>query len=515
MPRHSPQKRDGSSRGQSATDCLSAIQAFLTLAAKPAVWEHGDQTVPLVPGEFSVELRRDALWIDVWSSQRSLSRRILSVDRKTNGCLDCTIQLFGGKPGKLSFLDLDRPQTSGKLLRGIRSSFAEQFRRMLTRQLPGWDVAVVSSGMDLQRSFSPLFPRARLTRGISQIAAVACPSPDQEGAFLTAALLWHHHLSANTKSEGSTSLALFLPASAGVFTVQRLNWLTGIPLRTRLFRFNDHGSAGEVDSADWGNLSTAVGDCQPPFPLRPDLTALLLRLSSIEGVSTHTEASGRLSIRCRGLEFARVDDGALLYGIETKVAVAASHFQQVEELATQLSTLRKTGPSSGSTPAFLAYPERWLEACVRKSINVVDPSLLDNPVHGQVLTFAGGDRDLIDLLAISREGRLTLLELKAEEDMQLPLQALDYWMRIRRHAELRELDQFFPEMPVLAAPPRILLVAPALCFHPSNEIVLRYFSPEIDVERVGINSGWQQNLRVVLRLKGAELPLCHGSRHEY
>jgi hypothetical protein len=48
-----------------------------------------------------------------------------------------------------------------------------------------------------------------------------------------------------------------------------------------------------------------------------------------------------------------------------------------------------------------------------------------------------------------------------------------------------------------------------MSFHSTNEIVLGYFSPEIEVERVGINSDWQQHLRVVMRLNGAARPISH------
>jgi len=48
------------------------------------------------------------------------------------------------------------------------------------------------------------------------------------------------------------------------------------------------------------------------------------------------------------------------------------------------------------------------------------------------------------------------------------------------------------------------LVAPALAFHSTAATILRYFSPEIDVERVGINSDWSAKLKVILRLKKGE-----------
>jgi len=48
--------------------------------------------------------------------------------------------------------------------------------------------------------------------------------------------------------------------------------------------------------------------------------------------------------------------------------------------------------------------------------------------------------------------------------------------------------------------PRMMLIAPALDFHPSNEQVLRYFSPEIDVERVGVGAEWQRCVKVMFRM---------------
>ena len=38
---------------------------------------------------------------------------------------------------------------------------------------------------------------------------------------------------------------------------------------------------------------------------------------------------------------------------------------------------------------------------------------------------------MLDLLTLDRNGRLTVIELKADEDLHLPLQALDYWIRVR------------------------------------------------------------------------------------
>jgi hypothetical protein len=354
--------------------------------------------------------------------------------------LDCTVHRFGGKPGKLTFLDLDRPQTAHKALAGARQNFTEQFRRMLSRQFPGWEISTLSCGMDLQRSFSPVFPRARLVRGHHQIAALACPDLQNESAMLTFALIWHSHLHTHRREGAHTSLCLFLPDTAGNLTAHRLHWLTGCPIDAHLFRFNAHGSAGEVDPQDLGNLQTRVAPRYQDVAFNSDAT------------------------------------------------IAATP----------------------QAPA-IAPPERLLESSLRLNLATIHASLQDKPVYGQVLTFAAGDRDIIDLLAVSSSGRLAILELKASEDIHLPIQALDYWMRIRWHAQRGELKHLFPGISIDGASPHLLLVAPAMCFHPSNATVLEYFSPDVDVERVGVNSNWRHNLKVVLRLKGADAPISHRS----
>lgn len=76
-------------------------------------------------------------------------------------------------------------------------------------------------------------------------------------------------------------------------------------------------------------------------------------------------------------------------------------------------------------------PERWLESEVKRDITAVDAKLDSTHVYAQVPAFAASDRGMIDLLAGTREGRLAVIELKADEDIHLPLQGLDYWSRVK------------------------------------------------------------------------------------
>ncbi|MCE5308104.1 MAG: hypothetical protein LLG20_10720 [Acidobacteriales bacterium] len=153
-------------------------------------------------------------------------------------------------------------------------------------------------------------------------------------------------------------------------------------------------------------------------------------------------------------------------------------------------------------------PERVLEARVRENIEAIDATLVPEAVYSQVPALAGGQRGIMDLVSVDRSGRLAVLELKASEDIHLPLQALDYWMRVVWHLERGEFAGrgYFPGIELRTQPPRLLLVAPALDFHPQTETVLRYFSPAIEVMRIGLAVEWRKSIEVMFRLKQAERP---------
>ncbi|MGA2595179.1 MAG: hypothetical protein ABSH32_35245, partial [Bryobacteraceae bacterium] len=159
-------------------------------------------------------------------------------------------------------------------------------------------------------------------------------------------------------------------------------------------------------------------------------------------------------------------------------------------------------------PLYRQNPEAWLESQVRAQIEQIYAPLLPAPVYDQVPAFAAGDRGVLDLLAVERSGRLAVLELKATADLRLPLQALDYWLRVKWHLDRNEFtpNGYFPGVALRPEPPRLFLVSPALEFHPATETILSYFQPSIDVERVGVGVEWRKGLQVMFRLRGAERP---------
>jgi len=58
---------------------------------------------------------------------------------------------------------------------------------------------------------------------------------------------------------------------------------------------------------------------------------------------------------------------------------------------------------------------------VVQDVGAVDERLYASCLYSQVPAFSASDRAMIDVLTVTREGRLAVVELKADEDIHLPL----------------------------------------------------------------------------------------------
>jgi hypothetical protein len=150
---------------------------------------------------------------------------------------------------------------------------------------------------------------------------------------------------------------------------------------------------------------------------------------------------------------------------------------------------------------FRMHPERWLESLVVGDVSVIDQRLESRELYSQVPAFSAADRAMIDVLTTTHDGRLAVVELKADEDIHLPLQGLDYWSRVDWHHARGEFHKYgyFSGRELSSEAPLLLLVAPALHVHPTTDALLRYLSPEIDWEFIGIDERWREGVRVVFR----------------
>ncbi len=230
----------------------------------------------------------------------------------------------------------------------------------------------------------------------------------------------------------------------------------------------------------------------------------------------------------------------------------------------------RTAGNSQQDPLYRACPERWLESMLRRDLapltrslapqplppppsspqhfaNDLDPDTIGNRadprthpadqrghehdgnrlqpeplesrviprldpqhVYAQVPAIAGAsDRGLLDLLGVTADGRLAVIELKVDDDLHFALQGLDYWIRVRhhhlQHADTAtgmgefQLHGYFRGVQLSPLEPRLYLVAPSLHIHPATETILRYFSPRVEWNLLALDERWRQQIRVVWR----------------
>jgi hypothetical protein len=475
-----------------SSDVRLAIERFLKSSRQPVLLEPGDDPLTVAPETFAVNSRGDLLTIECWSETRNLVRRVRCVKLERRGRLELQVERFGSSAGVITFMDLADPSNREADRRGARLKYREVFRRSLRRQFPDWRIVELSTEPDLHHSLSPSYPRALLRKGNTALAAIgASEDALAPEACLSFGLIWLDYLRHREPRLTVDGLAIFVPAAAAAVTCHRVRYLSP---KLLVFVHQD-GFEDQVDPRDYTNFDTRLDACREPVAdERVD------RISQLENVERRDRADGSVSLAVNGLEFARLVDRELLYGIDHKlIAGSAAHFEELAQLARGLARLRGVDAADRDNPLYRRHPEAWLESRVRGNVEEIDAALLPHPVYGQVPHFAGVDRSVIDLLAVERTGRLAVIEIKAAQDIHLPLQALDYWMRVKWHLDRGEFAGrgYFPGVEIVMEAPRLLLVAPALDWHPSNETVLGYFAKEVQAERVGVGLEWKRDLRVM------------------
>ena len=152
---------------------------------------------------------------------------------------------------------------------------------------------------------------------------------------------------------------------------------------------------------------------------------------------------------------------------------------------------------------YRAAPEAWLESLLRRDITRLDPGLRLAPLHAQFRAAreAPASSRPVDLLALRRDGRLVVVELKVSEDAAHALQGADYWRRVEQHRRSGDITRarLFGDAEITDEPPLVYLVAPMLRFHRSFHALARAVTPRVEMYRFDINEDWRARVRVVRR----------------
>jgi len=498
---------------------------FLAEAQNALVIEEGTVIFDLREAHYSISGERGRCLLHLWSSERNIVRRVIELEQK-NGCMNLTVQRFGqARPQKLEIIrDRDRRTPSARKL--ARVQYQKVLERVLIRSFPDWRVDNLTSAMDLERSFGPIYTRGLIRKANTAFAVLGVNAQELQSAVdgsLTFGLLWLEHC--RTREAGGSvikGLKLFVPPRSSDVVCSRLSQLNPQIAEFHLFELDERDEVVQArDLQDRGNISTRLIRRPDENSARSRFADAISRITSLcPECQVVVLSSNEVGFRLHGMEFARVRialDRSSFRSNEEIVFGNGSYERALdedsetffEELMRHLRAARKPGGDSRD-PLWRMYPERWLESLVCEQVTRLDSRLDPKHVYVQVPAFTASDRAMIDVLTMTATGRLAVIELKADEDIHLPLQGLDYWSRVKWHQERGEFQQFgyfldheSKSLPLSSIAPLLLLVSPAFHAHPAIDTVLRYFPSIIDWELIGLDEHWREELRVVFRKRNA------------
>jgi len=324
-------------------------------------------------------------------------------------------------------------------------------------------------------------------------------------AILTYGLLWLDWRREHARGKVVAGLRLFLPEGSSRITTHRLSALAP-STAVELYETEEaRGRARRIDPRDIGNLATWLTPRREAELTLADARPAIERIRALApgeigvGMPPGTRDA---AVRFRGVEFARWHRGKVSFGLDDdRRELTAANWPDLQQLVRELQTYRHPLAQDTAHRLYRLQAERWLESLVQADPMRIDARLDPRHLYAQVPAFAAGDRGVIDLLGVTREGRLALIELKTAEDIHLVLQAVDYWLRVRWHHQQDDFPRYayFAGMELQQKLPLLYLVAPGFRFHPATDVLLRYLAPEVEVMRVGLNENWRSGLRVVFQ----------------
>ncbi len=491
------------------------LEDFIRRGKSLVVVEAGDPFLNLAHHDWKVSLQFGKLLLEIWRPGSSFAWRIDSVAYRDDGRLG----LFVHKPGarETTTLELRESGASVSLSKSderarVRHALIENLRR----HFPGWSFERVSNRSDREHSFSTWYTRGLARCGSDGWAFLGLgeeETPAAADAAVSYGLIWLDWLRRNLKSGHVSGLKLFLPFCAVPLAAHRAVCLDPRSANIEIFAWpSDDEPWKPIDLKDYGNVETRLTPRrQADLWLKRTEDVLRGALSGwIERLDAVPDASGNaLSLRIHGLEIAQLYGELaprLTWGTGNDRRVfREGERKQFDEFLREVLETRRADSERKDHPYYRLQPERWLESLLLRDLSQLDPAIRAEFAYSQVPAFSGGDRGVVDILSVTAGGRLAVIELKLYEEITLPVQGLDYWLRVKWLNDRRQFQPFgyFHGLDLSPAAPLLYLVSPAFRFHSTTREILQFFNPSIEVILVGLNQSWREAVKVLFRDRAA------------
>ncbi len=510
-----------------------ALQLRTFFDDRPAavLLENGHILFDLRLAQTSVAAEHGHCVLHVWSEERDLIRHVVDITVRKTGLRLHVLRMGQTRPQTIELQPQQRRLPSQR--ENTRTRFIPLLERLLPRYFPDEKIEGLRTAMDLERSFGPAYARGLMVHGSAAWAVIAINGEESQAlvdGVLTLGVLWLHHCREQSGGRRVVEgLRVILPRGKSTVTAARLAWMHPRAAKWELFELDEKTEElYRRDAGDQGNFDSHLVHApntlasEERFGSAIERVRALLPTDAAPQMEIVFRSGSEVGLLWNGLEFARVRTSAaensfarseeILFGSGANATLFTKESAaKLRELATQL-VLRRRANGDKRDVLYRQQPERWLESMLRRSPEAIDAMIEPQPVYAQVPAFSAADRAVLDLLAVRRDGRLVVVEIKADEDLHLALQALDYWVRVRRHHHpvadpagnsnaKSDLERFgyFPGRQLRPEAPLLYLVAPALRIHSATEIVLRYISPEVEWTLIALDERWREKIRIVFR----------------
>ena len=524
-----PPRAASAEPAQSVDQIAAALEGFLAEHSRAVVLEDGKVLFDMREAKYRLATEHGRCTLHLWGEERNLVRRV-SATTMRNGVLRLGTHRFGQTKPQTLELVADRDRRTPSTREATRVRYLRVLERVLLRSFPEFKPDAFRTAMDLEKSFGPAYARGSLVKGSQAWAVIAVNDEEAQATvdgILTLGILWLHHC--RESGDGRRlyqGLKLIVPRGMAMLTLSRMAWLNTSAAQWELWELDQKTEELEQrDAADHGNLSTRLMHApneraaEERFAESKAHVMALVPETMSDMVEQRLRSGTEMAFLLHGLEFARVRMGyaansfnstqEITFGAgANETPLTDENESELRELVARLFARRIAGGDKRD-PLYRMQPERWLESVLRREVAPLDAHLDSAHVYTQVPAFAAADRGMLDLLGVTDDGRLAVIELKADEDLHLALQGLDYWVRVRWHhlqnpdnvSGLGEFQRhgYFGDLRLSMEAPRLYLVAPALRVHPATEVVLRYLSPRVEWMLVALDERWRAKVKVVWR----------------
>jgi hypothetical protein len=497
----------------------AARQQINTLLREHAEWfctpGQGD-TQALRRNEIDITISQQRLVLSCWTERGSKSWRILGWHWTGQILLLQASRKMGAERPVIELIPRASANAVAATIRAARQIRCDQIAQLACALQPETRIERSALSPGIRRGQPGRYARILLRQKRMRIAvtgAVVASHSSAVDAFISSALLWFKRTADRIRPPYVEQLWLVVSDDLLKATFHRIALLRESLRRLiEVLRVDDDLTVLEQtlcpERREFWKKRLARFPPVPAATITAETRAIIAQAPHAIDVvhARHGE-----TLRYFGLPFARVR--SLLETERVWFGIDGSHRRILDEstkgewqnLLHDLQEHRSATALDHRHALYRNAAEAWLESLLRKDITKLDPGLIIAPLHAQFRTARGGKLGIrpIDLLALRRDGRLVVIELKVSEDREHVLQGADYWRRVEAHRRRGHITKakLFGERTMRDESPLVYLVAPTLRVHSSFQTLARCIASDIEIYRFDINEDWRSGVRVMRRMR--------------